>query len=121
MAGAISTASPGRRAIFIRAMGLVLPWFLVPAALAVIWAVAGVPVGSSCGGYCAIAAVAAYFALAIGAAVALLLSAVIAGVLSSAGLPRRARHPWLAVGLISSVPAVLLAAYASWGIWRSVR
>jgi len=111
--------TPGitRRAIFTRSIRVVAPWFLAPLAW-LVWMLTG-HIPQNCGGYCSVAVVAGYFVWAIFMALALLATAWILLVASSSGRLRRARRPVLAVGLVASVPAVVLAAYSVMAIVQS--
>ena len=88
-------------------MAVVAPWFLAPVAW-LIWMLTGhAPQGY--GGFTPVAVAFGYIAWAILVGLTLLVTAGLLVGVSSAGRLRRARRPVLAVGLVSSVPAAVLA------------
>jgi hypothetical protein len=114
MAGLAGPLMPHGRALLIRAMLAVTPWFLAPLAWlgVAIWG----PSPQGCGGFCAVASVAQVVVPVFAVALTLVITAVILLVGSSSGRMRRARHPVVAAGLVASVPAALLTGMSVWAI-----
>ena len=107
MAERAGHSAPSRRFLATRALGVVAPWFLFPVAW-LIWMLTG-HTPQLAGGFTPVAVVFGYIAWAVLVGLTLLATAWVLLVVSSAGRLHRARRPVLAVGLISSVPAAVLA------------
>jgi hypothetical protein len=100
-------------------MVFIVPLLAGPIALAITWLVVGVP-ASSCGGFCSLAAPAAYVALFLYAILACALSIGIAGAAASSRRVRASRYPALIVGVAGSFPLIALASASLWLIVQAL-